>query len=64
MTFKEAKNQFLQELKEESNCLTTTELVEILGITTIRCCWVDYVDYLAKDHQISERQRYNWGQVL
>lgn len=64
MTFKQAKKQFLEELKQQNNCLTIAELIARLGKTTICCYWVDYVDYLAKDHQITEKQRCNWGQVL
>lgn len=64
MTFKQAKRQFLEELKQSNNCLTTSELVARLGKTTIRCCWVDYADYLAKEKQITEKQSFNWGQVL
>ena len=64
MTFKQAKNDFLRELKLSNNCLTNKELINKIGLTTIRCYWVGYVDYLAKNHQITERQRYNWGQIL
>lgn len=64
MTFEQAKKDFLKQLKGQNYCFTTAELVARLGKTTIRCCWVDYVDYLAKDHQNTERQCYSWGQVL
>ena len=64
MTFKQAKKDFLRELKLNNQCLTNNELIKKIGVTTIRCYWVEYVDYLAKNHQITERQRYNWGQIL
>ena len=35
-----------------------------LGITTIRCAWVDFIDYLSKDHRITEHQRMTWGQII
>lgn len=64
MNFTQAKNQFFNELKQQENCLTKEELVARLGKTTIRCCWVDYCDYLSRDKQITEKQRQNWGQVI
>ena len=64
MTFKQAKKDFLRELKLNNQCLTNNELIKKIGLTTIRCYWIDYVDYLAKDHKITEKQRFNWGQVL
>lgn len=64
MNFTQAKNQFFNELMQQKNCLTKEELVARLGTTTIRCYWADYVDYLGKDKQITEKQRQNWGQVI
>ena len=64
MTFEQAKRQFFNELKEQHGVLTDEELIARLGKTTIRCYWADYTDYLCKDHQITEKQYQNWGQVL
>lgn len=64
MTFREAKKDFLRGLMLENKCLTIAELKKVIGSTTIRCYWCDYVDYLARDGQITERQRFNWGQVI
>lgn len=64
MTFKEAKAQYINELKEAENCRTLAELVARVGEVSIRCGWVDYVDYLNKNGEITERQAQNWGQIL
>ena len=64
MTFEQAKRQFFDELKEQHGVLTDEELIARLGKTTIRCYWADYVDYLRRDKQITERQAQHWGQVL
>lgn len=63
MTKRQAEQQFLEQLKETNNVLTTEELIARVGRTTIRCAWVDYVDYLIKEHQVSEKVAYNWGQI-
>ena len=64
MTFKQAKRDFLRELMLDNKCLTIAELKKAIGSTTIRCYWCDYVDYLARDGHITEKQRFNWGQVI
>lgn len=64
MTFRETKRSFLNELMRENRCVNLNELISLIGKTNIRCYWCDYVDYLAKDHQITEKQRQNWGQVI
>ena len=64
MNFNEAKNLYLDELKETYNCLTLEELIARLGKTTIRCGWVDYCDLLSRNKEITEHQRMNWGQIL
>ena len=64
MTYKETKKQFLSDLMRENRCINLNELIALMGKTTIRCYWSDYVDYLARDNQITEKQRMNWGQVL
>jgi len=64
MNFTQAKSDYLNTLKQQENCKTTTELIAKIGRTTIRCGWVDYVDFLIKDHQVSEKVAYKWGQVL
>ena len=64
MDFKTAKQNCLQELRDSNNCLTTAELIAKLGKTTIRCYWVDYVDCLIKDKQVSEKVAYKWGQII
>ena len=38
--------------------------IKQVGKTTLRCAWVDYVDYLNKDHLITDKQAFNWGQIL
>lgn len=64
MTFREAKKEFLRDLLIQNQCLNINELKKVIGSTTIRCYWCDYVDYLARDGHITERQRNNWGQVI
>lgn len=64
MTFKQAKQEFFETLMQQENCLTIEELKARLGTTTIRCYWVDYVDYLCRDSRITAKQQYEWGQVL
>ena len=64
MTFKEAKKEFLRGLLLENKSLTINELKNKIGVTTIRCYWCDYVDYLRRDKQITEKQANSWGQVL
>ena len=64
MTFKQAKKDFLRELMINNQCLTIGELKKAIGSTTIRCYWCDYVEYLARNGDITERQRNNWGQVI
>ena len=64
MTFREAKREFFDNLLEQQNCRTKQELIKKIGATTIRVCWVDHVDYLRRDGIITEKQAYEWGQVL
>lgn len=64
MTFKEAKKEFLRDLLIQNKCLTIAELKKAIGTTTIRCYWCDYVEYLSRNGDITEKQRFNWGQVI
>lgn len=64
MTFKEARQQFFTEMLETHDCWDIDELEHKLGKTTIRCAWVDYVDYLIKDKHVSSKIATKWGQVI
>lgn len=64
MTFKQAKKDFLRGLMLENQCLTIAELKKVIGVTNIRVYWVDHVDYLRRNGDITERQAFNWGQVI
>lgn len=64
MTFKQAKKDFLRGLMLENQCLTIAELKKAIGVTNIRVYWCDYVDFLRRNGDITERQAYNWGQVI
>ena len=54
------KQQIIQSFKESFGSDTDyINHVREVGKTTVHCEFVDWIDYLAKDHQITEKQRQN-----
>lgn len=54
------RQQIIQSFKDSFGSDTEyINHVREVGKTTVRCEFVDWVDYLAKDHQITEKQRQN-----
>ena len=64
MTFKEAKKNYFDELMHHYGVLTKAELLARVSKTDIRCGWVDYVDCLRANGDITPKQQFNWGQVI
>ena len=64
MNYNQAKKQCIEEMLNRYNCRTIKELCEIIGITTIRCYWVDFVDYLIKNREVNEKIAIKWGQIV
>lgn len=62
MTKKQAEQEFWQYYFDLYG--SKQNAIKQLGKTTLRCAWVDYVDYLNRDHLITDKQAYNWGQIL
>lgn len=54
------KQQIIQNFKDSFGSDTDyINHVREVGKTTVRCEFVDYIDYLGRDHQITEYQRQN-----
>ena len=54
------KQQIIQSFKDSFGADTDyINHVREVGKTTVRCEFVDYIDYLGRDHQITEYQRQN-----
>ena len=64
MTFEEARKVYIDGLKDQYSILTDEELVARIGKTTIRCGWVDFVDYLMRDGHVDENIAKDWGQII
>ena len=50
MTNKQARQIFDAEIKPHCD-----------GFVAVRCAWVDFVDSLARDNQITDKQARTWG---
>ena len=64
MTFEQAKKLCKQEICERLGVNTWVEALTRMSKTDIRCYWVDFVDYLVKDKQVSEKIAFKWGQII
>lgn len=54
------KQQIIQNFKDSFGSDTDyINHVREVGKTTVRCEFVDWIDYLGRDHQITEYQRQN-----
>ena len=54
------RKQIIQSFKDSfGSDLDYIQHVREVGKTTVRCEFVDWIDYLGKDGQITERQRQN-----
>jgi hypothetical protein len=54
------KQQIIQSFKDSfGSDIDYINHVREVGKTTVRCEFVDWIDYLGRDHQITEYQRQN-----
>lgn len=54
------KKQIIQSFKDSfGSDLKYIQHVREVGKTTVRCEFIDWIDYLGRDHQITEYQRQN-----
>ena len=54
------RKQIIQSFKDSfGSDLKYIQHIREVGKTTVRCEFVDWIDYLGRDHQITEYQRQN-----
>lgn len=60
MTKAQSIEEFANTYYESVNLLKAHIKDGVVSKTTVRCEYLDFVDYLAKDHRITEHQRMTW----